>query len=85
MRLIGQRVEFCFFIACQVYPDIGTGDIINTRLMETEAHVGCLAACVWISLSNCPEKPLGDQERSKRMRIEESTFLVTSVPRLEVE
>ena len=34
---------------------------------------------------HCPEKPLGDQERSKRMRIEESTFLVTSVPRLEVE
>ena len=22
VRLIGQRVEFCFFIACQVYPDI---------------------------------------------------------------
>ena len=46
VRLIGQRVEFCFFIARQVYPDIGTGDIINMRLMEAEAHVGCLAACV---------------------------------------
>ena len=23
VRLIGQRVEFCFFFARQVYPDIG--------------------------------------------------------------
>ena len=39
VRLIGQRVEFCFFIARQVYPDIGTGDIINTRLIWRPRHM----------------------------------------------
>ena len=51
MRLIGQRAEFCFFVASQVFgnlhPDIGTGVSINARLMEAEAPVPYLAACVW--------------------------------------
>ena len=51
VRLIGQRAEFCFFVASQVFgnlhPDIGTGVSINARLMEAEAPVPYLAACVW--------------------------------------
>ena len=51
VRLIGQRAEFCFFVASQVFgnlhPDIGTGVSINARLMEVGAPVPYLAACVW--------------------------------------
>ena len=51
MRLIGQRADYCFFVASQVFgnlhPDIGTGVSINARLMEAEAPVPYLAACVW--------------------------------------
>ena len=51
VRLIGQRAEFCFFVASQVFgnlhPDIGTGVSINARLMEAGSLVPYLAACVW--------------------------------------
>ena len=51
MRLIGQRADYCFFVASQVFgnlhPDIGTGVSINARLMEAGATVPYLAACVW--------------------------------------
>jgi len=139
VRLIGQRAEFCFFVASQVFgnlhPDIGTGVSINARLMEAEAPVPYLAACVWDQHEHVgpnvmdfliappmpeheecyykyceelyyeleaqevqepqekkryhsPEKPLGDTERTKRMRSEESvasSTVLTSVPGLEEE